>query len=118
MLEEFVPVMVVGIFVYAAITIIQTISNNRLRQRLIDSGKVDEQVKYLFSGVAKGASEPLSSVKWGLVLIAVGLALFIGQTFFAYDQEEITLGMMFLFAGIAFMIYYAIARKHSPENLN
>ena len=52
-------------------------------------------------------------MKWGLVLIGIGLALFIGQLF-PYDiKEEITIGGMFFLAGVGFLIYYFIVKNIS-----
>jgi hypothetical protein len=57
--------------------------------------------------------DPLSNVKWGMVLIGIGLALLLGQLF-PYDiTEAMTIGFMFLFAGLAFLIYYFIQKVKS-----
>lgn len=94
--------------------IIKVISDNRLRQRLIEKGMVDEKSKYLFLNNRQVYN--LSSLKWGLVLVGLGLALFAGQLFPYRNIEEITVGAMFLFAGLGFLVYYFIAKKISMNN--
>ena len=81
-----------------------------LRRRLIDKGLVDEKVKYLFADA--GMTHLLNNIKWGLLLIAIGLALFWKQ-FSPYRVEDVTIwGLMFLFGGIGFLIYYFVAKAH------
>lgn len=97
--------------VFAAIVaIVKIISDTMTRHRLISKGMADEKVKHLF---AKDAQlQRLSSLKWGMVLIGIGLALFLSQIADEYITDQSVFGLMFLFAGIAFLIYYGIARKH------
>jgi len=81
-----------------------------LRRRLIDKGLVDEKVKYLFADV--GMTHLLSNIKWGMLLIAIGLALFWKQ-FSPYRVEDETIfGLMFLFGGIGFLVYYFVAKSY------
>jgi uncharacterized membrane protein YgdD (TMEM256/DUF423 family) len=70
-------------------------------------------VKYLF--MDKPKEYVSSSLKWGMVLIAIGLAVFVGQIAPKELVEEVTIGAMFVFGGIALVIYYAIASKKINE---
>jgi len=115
MSEGLTGVLIVFVIFGAAAFVIKVISDNRIRRRLIESGQVDEKVKYLYFRSERWTAEPLSSVKWGMVLVAIGLALLLGQVF-PYDiTEMMTIGFMFLFAGIAFLIYYFIQKGRSNE---
>jgi len=106
-LDFLIPVSLFIVIAY----IIKVISDNRVRNRLIEKGQIDETVKDLFNDNAMQRS--LHSMKWGLVLIGLGLALFIGQLF-PYDiKEEITIGGMFFLAGVGFLVFYFIAKKSS-----
>ena len=85
--------------------------DNKTRRLLIEKGMVDEKLKYLFTE----PSQSLSSIKWGMVLIGIGLALFIGQIF-RYDlTDQATMGLMFLFAGLGFVIYYFMAKNKMKD---
>jgi hypothetical protein len=107
--EIFIPISLFIVIAY----IIKVISDNRVRHRLIEKGQVDESIKNVF--MENTVLKSLQSLKWGMVLIALGLALFIGQ-FMPYDiREEITVGGMFLFAGIALLIYYSVVRRQATE---
>lgn len=99
-------VALIGAF-WAPVLIVKIISDNKVRHELINKGLVDENVKYLYSGNL--ILQPLASVKWGLILIGIGVALFIGRTYRLHDQ--IVFGLMFIFAGIGFIVYYFLAKK-------
>lgn len=89
--------------------IVKLLSDNKTRRKLIDKGMVGENVKYLFPDKPKeyvGAS-----LKWGMVLIGIGLAVFVGQMAPSNLVEEVTIGAMFIFGGLALVLYYVIASK-------
>jgi archaellum biogenesis protein FlaJ (TadC family) len=89
--------------------IIKTILDHSIRRRLIDKGMVGPDNKYLY--VERVVHRAPSSIKWGMVLVAVGAAIFIGQLL-PYDiADEYTVAFMFIFGGAALLIYAAIARK-------
>jgi hypothetical protein len=115
MSEGLTGVLIVFIIFSAAAFVIKVISDNRIRRRIIESGQVDEKVKYLYFRSDRRPFDPLSSVKWGLVLIGIGLALLLGQLFPYEITEGMTFGLMFLFAGIAFLIYYFLQKKKTGE---
>ena len=102
----------VGIFFFGLVGyIVKIVSDNRIRRRLIESGQIDEKIKYLYFSDKKTMSEPFNSVRWGLVLVALGLAVIIGQQFPEGEKEQMTLSAMFLLAGLAFLIYYFLAKR-------
>lgn len=114
---EMLPLIV---FFVVVAYVIKIILDNATRKKLIDKGMVDENVKYLY--LDKPSSQNLSALKWGMVAIAIGVAIFIGQMV-QYDlRDEVTIGCMFIFGGLALVIYYPIANrmleKHKRENSN
>ena len=98
----------IGLFVVLAF-IVKIIVENSTRKKLINKGLVDENLKYLFPDRLK--SQPLSSLKWGMVCIAIGIALFVGQMAPPDLVEEVTIGAMFVLAGLALVVYYPIASR-------
>ncbi len=93
--------------------VFKVIADAIIRNKLIARGMVDEKVKYLFWRNTETSS--VSNVKWGLVLIGIGLAWLLDQYAPFYLRRESVIGFMFLFAGIAFLIYYFIARANIKE---
>jgi len=106
---------IVAIIFGSAIYVIKVISDNRIRRRLIESGQLDEKIQYLYFQPGKTDPTFFTSVKWGLVLIALGIALLLAQYLPYRFSEEMTFGLMFLLAGIAFIIYYFMAKKHVSD---
>lgn len=115
MSEGLTGVLIVFVIFSAAAFVVKVVSDNRIRRRLIESGSLDEKAKYLYLRAERRAVDPLSSVKWGMVLVGIGLALLVGNLF-PYDiNEGMTFGLMFLFAGIAFLIYYFMQKGQAEE---
>jgi len=106
--EVFIPIA----FFLAVAMIVKIITDNRTRQKLIDKGMVDEKVKFLF---LKGQEEPMTSLKWGLVLIAIGIGLTLNMLFPSIAESPASIGIMFLFAGVAFIGYYMIIKNKVKE---
>ena len=105
MMEDIVPL---TLFIVIAV-IIKILSDNRIRRLAIEKGVVNEDMKFLYYDRFEGKVP--SSLKWGFVLIGIGLALFIGQ-FVPYDMtEEITIGGMFFLAGVGLVVYYFVANR-------
>ncbi len=98
--------------------LLKIVTDTFTRHKLINKGLIDEKVKYLFT--QQQAAQPLSSMKWGMVLVAIGLALLLKQFWPGYVADETMFGLMFLFGGIGFLIYYTIAdkklRREAREN--
>ncbi len=92
------------------IMVVKFLTEYALRKKLIEKGLVDEKVKYLFADA--GMTHLLSNIKWGLILVAIGLALFWKQISPYRVEDETIWGLMFLLGGIGFLVYYFIAKSH------
>jgi uncharacterized membrane protein len=103
--------------VFGAFAIItKIITDTMTRHRIINKGLVDENVKYLFQNYGRRCSH--SNIKWGMVLIGIGIAVLVRQLAPYSVSDEMMVGLMFLFAGIAFLIYYPIAKKQDEPTRN
>jgi len=98
-------IVLLGVIAY----VVKIILENATRRKLIDKSMVDENVKYLYADMPE--TRILSALKWGMVAIAIGLAVFAGQLVRPGMQEEVTIGCMFIFGGLALVIYYAVSKK-------
>ncbi len=93
----------------AFVLMFKIVADYLTRKRLIEKGLVDEKVKYLYRGSAE--AQALSNLKWGIVLIGIGVAAVLSYWFPRDVSEEGTIGLMFIFAGIGFLAYYFMAPK-------
>ena len=93
--------------------IVKIVSENKTRRFLIEKGDLNENVKFLFD---KPQSQIAASMKWGFVLIGVGIALLISTMTYSITEEG-TFGLMFLFAGVGLLVFYFIAKQkyEKPE---
>lgn len=97
--------------VFSAIVLVfKIIADYKTKKNLINKGLVDEKIKFLYNH----SNRPLSDIKWGMVLVGIGLAIFAHQIL--QVSEESMLGLMFIFAGSAFLIYYAMSKKNNETN--
>ena len=108
---EIIPL--IAMFVGVAV-IVKYILDYKTRAKLIDKGMVDENIKYLYA--QKPETQTLSSLKWGIILIAVGLPIFIGRVVLIQmvppdSADAITIGGMLVCSGLGLCLYYLIASR-------
>ena len=113
-------VFIVARVFFSIIAVIKIATEASFRRKLLDKGLNDESLRVLYANTTRLQSA--SSLKWGMVLVGMGAALLIGQLFPHYVDQEVTIGLMFLFAGIGFLVYYPVAAKMTknsdPHNPN
>ena len=85
--------------------IVKTVLEYRMRRQIIEKGLVDEKAKHLFAG----AITTETSIKWGMVLIGIGLAILLGEMFPYSVSDEITVSLIFLFSGVGLIVFYLIS---------
>lgn len=107
--EELIPITLFIVFGY----IIKVISENRTRRTAIEKGLVDENLKYLYYD--KLEMHLPNSLKWGIVLVALGVGLLIVRVVPSYHSNELAFGVMFLSAGVGLIIFYLLASKKVRE---
>ncbi len=106
--DIFVPLGLFGIMAY----FFMHLSDNKLRRYLVDKGLSPEAAQEFFKKPVQ--DNVPSSLKWGLVLTAVGAAALLGYSM-GDGQEEYAVIFMLLAAGIALIVYYFIAAYLSKK---
>jgi len=97
------------VFLVIVLLVVKLVLDYKTRSKLIEKGMLDENIKFLYAD--RPASQTLSSLKWGMVLIGIGAGVIVGQIVPADLAEEITIGGVFVFAGLGLLVYYLIASK-------
>jgi hypothetical protein len=100
---------IVGIVFFSIVSVVKIIADATTRRRLLDKAASDPdavQNLYVHPEMAN-----LSSIKWGMVLIGIGLAWMISLWMPHYWHDETVFGLMFLLAGIGMLAYYPIAQR-------
>jgi hypothetical protein len=95
----------------AAIFIVAIITRHRERILMMEKGLSSEEMKSM--NLKDVRRDPLSSLKWGIVIMMAGFAAFIGILLhqYFYVEEGIIIGMLSLFVGIGLIVFYVIAAK-------
>ena|SRR5438105_2165115 len=85
-------------------------NRHKERMRLIEKGLSAAEVKDYFKGFnAKSGPNTYRSLKWGILLTMIGIGIFIGIVLEeAGFTESLVPVMILLFAGLGFLIYYAV----------
>jgi hypothetical protein len=85
--------------------VVKTTLEYRMRRQLIEKGLVDDKARAMFAGPITTET----SIKWGMVMIGVGLAILLGEMFPYSVSDEITVSLIFLFSGIGLIVFYLIS---------
>ena len=110
--EVITPIAIFGVFGF----MLKIYLEYRIKNKLIEKDKVDENVKFLYQSGPE--YRILTNIKWGLVLVGIGVAALLSWWFPRAISEEGTIGLMFLLAGIGFLISSAMAKKVQDNNRN
>jgi len=102
-----IPIIIVPAIFFSIAYVLKVFSDNALRKKMIESGQLDENIKFLYQHDAQVPS----ALKWGMALIAVGAAVLVGQLVPYNIHEEVTISAMFIFPGVALIVYYFVAKN-------
>ena len=112
---------IVPIVLFLAITaviITHLAARHKERLTMLDKGLGSEEIKAMYSHKFK--HDPLTSLKWGILLVMGGLAVLAGETLhnmsFIRDEGPVIIGMIPLFLGIGLLIFYGIAAKRDSRS--
>jgi len=104
--------LVVGIIFFSIVAIVKIVSDGNIKKRLIDKGLAEEKVRHLF---VPAELSVLSNLKWGMVLFGIGVAALLSNLLPYRWSDEGTFGLILVFAGLGFLIYYPLAQKRLKE---
>ena len=109
-----VPLIIIPAFFICIAYITRVISDNRIRRELVNNQATEEIIEKLF--LANRVEAIGSNLKWGIVLVALGLALALIQMTGLDGDEPLTYGLIFLFSGVGLLIYYAIKMRYGDSS--
>jgi hypothetical protein len=88
------------------------LTRHKERAMMIERGLKAEEIQSLYSRSA-WRTNPLSSLKWGIIILAIGIAALFGMYLHAnfYVEEGVIPGLMAAFGGAGLIIFYFIAKR-------
>lgn len=102
-------VIIVPVVMFTIYSIVKLVMEHSTRTKLISQGLVDEKIKFLFN--QHEMDRPLNNLKWGMVLLGIGVAWLLRDFGPLNLSDEGTFGLMFIFAGVGFLVYYFVAEN-------
>ena len=112
--EVLVPV--VFFFTVAALWGGVILTRHKERMTMLDKGLSPGDIKQLYQRSSMQVS-PYSSLKWGIVFVAIGLAVLVGMWLRGtyYVEEGIYPALIALFGGAGLIVFYVTVRKRMAE---
>lgn len=105
-----VPIAIFGSMVAGIILFTKTITDYRLRKKLIDKGLVNENAGSILKNESFEAGK-YSSLKWGLIVLTGGIGLII-INYMPYDGDEpMPYGVFAVSVAVGFLIYYFYVKR-------
>ncbi|MFC1557316.1 DUF6249 domain-containing protein [candidate division KSB1 bacterium] len=116
---EWEPILITLTVFFTIGMIIKWSLEYKLRKAIVEKGEVTENLKHLRHIFhSHEYSGRMSSMKWGLVLIGIGSGLLVGTLLGNEYSDEISAAFMFIYAGIALLLYYFIAGRLEKKQLH
>src|SRR5690606_36373941 len=106
--------MLVGITLFICITIIIiSLSNNRLKRKMIELGHVDENSIKLLNSTQSWKFK-FNALKWGLILFFAGMGLVVIALLPHYLQfnSPLPFGLELMFIALGFLIYFFLVKNN------
>jgi len=88
-------------------------ARNKERMALIEKGMDASIFKEAHNSLGR-----YNALKWGLVIVGVGIGLILGNIFDIHgimDDDVAYFAMIFVFGGLGLLSYYLLIRKIKPE---
>ena len=92
-------------------------SRHRERMAMLEKGLSPEDIKALYERTGSRPRNPITALKWGMVLLCVGVSILLGiwlREVYIID-EGIFPALITLFGGIGLIAFYLVARRQSAE---
>ena len=101
--------LIVGIVFFSIVAIVKIATEAATKRRIIDRAIADPKIAHTL--LTHPELVNLSSLKWGMVLVGIGLAWLLSNWMPRYWRDETVFGLMFLLAGVGMLAYYPIAQR-------
>jgi len=106
--EDVVAVFIPITFIIVVGLITKWLSDNRLRRDLAHAGINYELAERLMAAPAPTSD---SSLKWGIVAVAVGLSLVVIQLARLNEDDPVSFGVVFIFGGAGLLLHYFLSSR-------
>jgi hypothetical protein len=111
---------IVGIIFFSLYSIFKLWSDHSIKRMLIRNNMIDQSDKLIVKETATSEQNSLPTLKWGLVLLAVGIGTVISASIYPYLMtfqeswymiEWMIPGIVLIFASMGFLAYFFISQR-------
>ncbi len=92
----------------------KAVTDYSLKKRMIEKGYVNEDTQAIFKQNMP-TNGTYSSLKWGLIVLAAGLALVVLEFVDTHPDSPLPYGLFAVFVSTGFLVYYFV-RKNQQNN--
>ncbi len=110
--ELLLPIGVLGTIAAGIGYFIKTLTDYRLKKKLIEKGLVNSDAAELFKDQV---DSKYGSLKWGLIILFGGLGLILLHSIEYYRDSPLPFGVFAVSVSLGFLIYFAIANRMSKN---
>lgn len=117
----FMAFVVLGTILYGIVSIIKSITDFKLKKRLIEKAEVNEGFSTALSESIKSLSDQRGqdkypALKWGLVCFFIGIGLVSVEYFeFDYYRSPLPYGITLASAALGFLLYFFLVRNEERK---
>jgi hypothetical protein len=107
--EVLMPIAILGTLALGVYLFVKTMTDYILKKKMIEKGFVNDDTQAIFK---EHTSEgKYASLKWGLIILFVGLSLIIMEYIPVRPESPLPYGLVAVAGSLGFLIYYFIVRK-------
>ena len=106
------------ILMVAVVILYPIYTKRRIQQSLIEKDLINENLKFIFDESTKPPTviQKLRYLRWGIVVISVGVGIFFGSIFEqSYGRDEFMAIPILICIGIGLIIYFSIEKREEEK---
>lgn len=106
------------ILMVAVVVLYPIYTKHRIQQSLIEKDLINENLKFIFDESTKPPTvrQKLRYLRWGIVVVSVGVGIFFGSIFEQnYGREEYMAIPILICIGLGLIIYFSIEKREEDK---
>jgi hypothetical protein len=111
--DVLMPVTILGTLGGAVYVFVKTMTDYILKKKMIEKGFVNDDTQAIFK--QHTAENKYSSLKWGLIILFVGLSLIIMEYIPVSPDSPLPYGLVAVSTSLGFLIYYFMVKKETHK---
>jgi hypothetical protein len=108
--DVLMPITIIGSFGYAVWAFTKVMTDYILKKKMIDKGFVNDTTQAIFKS-QEITNDKYPSLKWGLIVLSVGLALILMEFIDTRPDSPLPYGLFAVFVSAGFLTYYFFVQR-------